>query len=192
MLTRELKRELLEIARNAIASSLQEERTPSRATARTRPSPELLQPSGAFVTLRINGELRGCIGYMESPHPLADVVADVAVKAACEDPRFPPVTAAELDGIDLEISVLSPMRPIHDINEITIGTHGVMIELGPNRGVLLPQVAVEYGWTVEQFLSALSRKAGLHKFGWMEPDARLSIFSAEVVDEEDARSENVT
>jgi len=136
----------------------------------------------------MHGELRGCIGYMESPLPLADVIADVAVKAAFEDPRFPPLTSGELDDVDLEISVISPMKPIRIKDEITIGTHGVMLERGNHRGVLLPQVAVEYGWTVEEFLAALSRKAGLHKFAWREPDTRLSVFSAEIIEEDEVRS----
>ncbi len=189
MLTHELKRELLGIARSSIAAALQQRPTRSTTPRESETSRELLQPSGAFVTIRINGDLRGCIGYMEPVLPLAEVVAEVAVKAALDDPRFPPLTREEFDRADLEISVLSQLRRVHAIEEVIVGTHGLMLEMGFGKGVLLPQVATEYGWNAEEFLEAVSRKSGLHKLAWKEPDARISVFTAEVIDEKEVLRE---
>lgn len=189
MLTHEQRRELLRIARSSIAASLQQ----SGHTAGDpdiHPSKELLKPRGAFVTIRINRELRGCIGYMESLLPLAEVVAEVAVKAALDDPRFPPMQTSELEHATLEISVLSPMRRISNKDEIRVGEHGLMLEHGFGKGVLLPQVATEYGWNAEEFLEAVCRKSGLHKWAWKDPGARISVFSAEVIDEEEVLREH--
>lgn len=180
MLTPEEKRELLKIARDAISCLLRGKEFP-------RPTPKqggLSQPSGAFVTIRIGHDLRGCIGYIESAEPLANVVAEVAVKAACEDPRFPPLTPAEYDRISLEVSVLTPLRAISDISDIRVGEHGLLLELGYRRGLLLPQVATEYGWNREEFLNSVSRKAGLPRNAWRDPNATIYIFGAEVVEEE--------
>ena len=188
MLTHALKHELLGIARSSIAAALQQglfRRNTSPVSSR-----ELQQQCGAFVTIRIDHELRGCIGYMESPLPLAEAVAEVAVKAALDDPRFPPLTLAELDRATLEISILSPLHRIHSKDGVKVGEHGVMLELGSNKGVLLPQVATEYGWDAEQFLEGLCRKSGLHRMAWKDPDARISVFTAEVIDEESVLREH--
>jgi len=190
MLTHESKRELLGIARSSIAAALQQKPARTKGAQETHPSPELLQPRGAFVTIRIDRELRGCIGYMESLLPLAEVVAEVAAKAALDDPRFPPLTLSELDRANLEISVLSPLHRIHNKDDVQVGTHGLMLELGFSRGVLLPQVATEYGWNAEQFLEAVCRKSGLHSLAWREPDAKVSTFSAEVIGEEEILREH--
>ena len=181
MLTPEEKRELLRIAREAIAAALQGKSQRRGST----PSGGLASPSGAFVTLRLGHELRGCIGYIESAEPVADVVAEVAVRAAFEDPRFPPVTPAEFRKISLEVSVLSPMRRVGDISEIEVGVHGLVIERGGRRGLLLPQVAVEFGWDRMEFLANVCRKAGLPREAWMGPGAALYVFSAELAAEED-------
>ena len=185
MLTHELKRELLGIARSSIAAALRQRPARTSDVLATPPSQELLEPRGAFVTIRIDGDLRGCIGYMEPVLPLAEVVAEVAMKAALDDPRFPPLTTHELERADLEISILSPLRHIRGKEEVVVGTHGLMLEMGFGKGVLLPQVAVEYGWDAEEFLEAVSRKSGLHKLAWKEPDARISVFTAEVIDEKE-------
>jgi AmmeMemoRadiSam system protein A len=169
---------LLGIARSSIAAALIHKPAPQH-----RPSEELLAQGGAFVTIRINGELRGCIGFLEATMPLALVVGEAGVKAALEDPRFPPMSQEELAEAVLEISVLNPMRIVHDISDVRVGEHGVMLEHGPYRGVLLPQVATEFGWNNEEFLDAVSRKAGLNVGAWREPGARISVFSAEVFDE---------
>jgi AmmeMemoRadiSam system protein A len=127
---------------------------------------------------------------MESLSPLADVVAEVAAKAALDDPRFPPLDVRELDQATLEISILSPMRQISSKDEIHVGEHGLMLELGFNKGVLLPQVATEYGWNAEEFLEAVCRKSGLHRFAWKDPEAKISVFAAEVIDEEEVLREH--
>ncbi len=185
MLTHEERRELLRIARSSIAAALQAQSDQATGDLDIHPSKELLKPRGAFVTIRIDRELRGCIGYMESLLPLAEVVAEVAVKAAIDDPRFPALQTPELERATLEISVLSPMRRISSKDEIRVGEHGLMLEHGFGRGVLLPQVATEYGWNAEEFLEAVCRKSGLHRWAWKDPGSRISVFSAEVIDEEE-------
>jgi hypothetical protein len=190
MVTPEEGRELLEIARESIANALALGRTEARwemgQRLRSRDwTGRLAQPSGAFVTIRERGELRGCIGYIESPLPLARVVAEVAAKAATEDPRFPPMTQSDLARATLEVSILTPLRRITDIAEITVGTHGLLMELGRHRGLLLPQVASEYGWDRETFLASTARKAGLPGAAWKDPEASLYIFSADIVSEEE-------
>jgi AmmeMemoRadiSam system protein A len=138
----------------------------------------LSRPSPAFVTLRCGDELRGCIGHLEADRPLADVVARAAVAAATEDPRFPPVTAAELDELAVEISVLGPMQLVSDPMTIEVGRHGLVVHAGARRGLLLPQVASEWGWDRETFLEQLCVKAGLPRGAWRT--AELFIFEAEV------------
>jgi AmmeMemoRadiSam system protein A len=149
---------------------------------RTRvPFPALERPSGAFVTLRENGELRGCVGYIDAVKPLLTTVEEASIRAAFEDPRFEPLRPAELARLELEVSVLSPLRRITDASEIDIGTHGIVVETRTVRGVLLPQVAVECGWDRATFLAQTFRKAGL------APGRRtavtISVFTAEVFGE---------
>jgi AmmeMemoRadiSam system protein A len=148
------------------------------------PETQVDQTGGAFVTLRIGGELRGCIGYIEYPGPVRTAVEDVARKAAFGDPRFDPLGPDELDQVQIEISVLTPMRRITSPGEITIGTDGLVIQYRGRRGLLLPQVATEYGWDVEEFLENTCLKAGLPSGAWREPAAELEAFSAEVFSEE--------
>jgi AmmeMemoRadiSam system protein A len=145
---------------------------------------ELLEPCGAFVTLKKEGQLRGCIGYIEAVKPLWETIVDCTISSASRDPRFAPVAADELAGIQMEISVLSPLREIDDFEEIQVGTHGLLITKGMYRGLLLPQVATEYGWDRRQFLEHTCHKAGLPSHAWRE-GARISIFSADVFSEED-------
>ncbi len=191
MLTEEERRQVVTIARDAIVHALGGARsTDHRAVpseAREEPHTGALAfPGGAFVTIRIARELRGCIGYIESPLPLAEVIAEVAVKAATEDPRFPPLDQSELARATLEVSVLSPLVRVRDITEIIVGTHGLLIELGRARGLLLPQVATEYGWGRETFLAHTSRKAGLPADAWKDPGAIIYSFTAEVIQEPDS------
>jgi AmmeMemoRadiSam system protein A len=181
MLTPEEKRELLAIARECIAGALEGTTAPTR----TPQSPGLLRQSGAFVTIRIDHSLRGCIGYIESVRPLAEVVCEAARKAALEDPRFPPLTPSEFEQITLEISILSPLQLVTDIEEVQVGAHGLVLELGSRRGLLLPQVALEYQWDREAFLDATAKKAGLYKNAWREPEARIYTFTAEIIQEAD-------
>ena len=137
---------------------------------------------GAFVTLTKSGQLRGCIGNIVGTKPLITTVAEMARAAALEDPRFPRVTPAELPSLDFEISVLTPIRKVNDISEIKVGRDGIMISRGFNRGLLLPQVATEYGWDLDMFLEHTCIKAGLPRDAWKQKGTVIEAFSAEVFD----------
>ncbi len=179
MLHQEEQRELLSIAREAIRCAL-------RGVPLIRVTPvhaALQKPSGAFVTIYVDDHLRGCIGYVEPVFPLADVVAEVATKAAAHDVRFVPLEAAELDHASISISVLTLPRRIQSFDEIQVGLHGLIIENGIHKGLLLPQVAVEHHWGRDAFLDAVALKAGLHAGAWRDPESVISIFSAEVFDD---------
>jgi AmmeMemoRadiSam system protein A len=173
------KRELLVIARASIGSALNDSPLPQRPHVEK----QLREPAGAFVTLHLHGELRGCIGYIEPRFPLHKTIEEAAQKAAFEDPRFLPLSSKELDEIEIEISVLSPLRKISDINEIEVGKHGLVVDAGYTRGLLLPQVATEYGWKRDQFLSHTCRKAGLPADAWKGKGVTISIFSSDVFSE---------
>jgi len=144
---------------------------------------------GAFVTIHRRGQLRGCIGNFFSETPLVRTVEEMAVAAATQDPRFPPLGRAELEDIDLEISVLSPLRPIAAVDEIQVGRHGVYIVSPRGRGVLLPQVATEQGWDRDTFLDHTCLKAGLRPGCWRDPDVQILIFSAQIFGENDPPQE---
>lgn len=146
-------------------------------------SPALLQDRGAFVTIRKNGELRGCIGYTAPVKPLYLAVRDVAAMAAVRDSRFPPVRTGELGELKYEVSVLSPFRHLRDINQIQIGQHGLLIRKGNYEGILLPQVPVEERWDRKTFLREIALKAGLPPTAWQDEDADLFTFSALVFEE---------
>jgi AmmeMemoRadiSam system protein A len=135
------------------------------------------------VTLKLNGELRGCIGRIGACQPLLETVKDVAVSSAFDDPRFPPLSPDEWPQVRIEISVLSPFERITDLQRITVGVHGLMVRNGHRSGLLLPQVATEQGWDREAFLSHSCRKAGLPADAWRSPDTRIEIFSATVFHE---------
>jgi hypothetical protein len=155
-------------------------------------TPALLQKHGVFVTLRRQGELRGCIGYTANEVPLVQAVEENAINAATRDHRFSPITREELGETTIEISALTPgdspetpFKKVNDIREIVIGRDGLYIEWPPMRGgILLPQVAVEQGWGVQQFLSAVCRKAGYPDGAWEKPGCDLWRFSAQVFSEE--------
>ncbi|MDD2706398.1 MAG: AmmeMemoRadiSam system protein B [Verrucomicrobiae bacterium] len=143
--------------------------------------PALEKGGGAFVTLKKRGELRGCIGRFASPEPLYKVIIEMAISAATQDHRFPPVTAGELNDLRYEISVLSPLRRIKDWHEIRLGKHGVQVAKGFRSGVFLPQVATETGWDLETFMGTLcEQKAGLSRDAWKTPDVQLYVFTAQV------------
>lgn len=176
-LTDEERRELLGIARRAVTGWLCEGKVPEE-----RPeSDRLLAPGAAFVTLVRRGRLRGCIGYTEARASLYRTVQECAVAAATEDPRFSPVTAREAETTRFEISVLSPLVPV-SAEDVVVGVHGLMIRKGRNRGLLLPQVADEYGWDRTTFLDQLCAKADLPPDAWKE-GATLYSFTAEVFGE---------
>ena len=158
----------------------------ARAAGKTVQSVELptvTAKAGAFVSLHRQGRLRGCIGSFDTSRPVCEVVGEMAVAASQRDPRFNPVTVDELDDLDIEISVLSPREPAGKIEEIEIGIHGLYITSGYRSGVLLPQVAVQYGWNREEFLANVCRKAGLDSDAWKDPGTRIEIFTAEVFGE---------
>ncbi len=171
---------LLYIARESIASAL--EGRPPRLPAEL--PPKLHEPYGAFVTLHKYGELRGCIGTFHADGPLWKVVFEMARSAAFNDPRFPPLSPEELDEIEIEISVLSPMWRASP-EEVEVGVHGIYIVRGLNRGVLLPQVAVEFGWDRETFLDHTCLKAGLPPGCWRDPETEIYLFTAEIFSEKD-------
>jgi len=136
------KKRLLELARASIRAHLKGESLPSLAGA----SPMLCEPRGVFVSLHRQGRLRGCIGYLEAVKPLGQSVMEMAAAAAFHDPRFRPLGEEELADLDVEISVLTPMQRVEKVETIEVGKHGLYIEKGRCRGLLLPQVAVEYRW----------------------------------------------
>lgn len=181
-LTSAEKQALLGIAREAILARLNG-RKPAAVNENIL-TPRLREPLGAFVTLTKEGDLRGCIGRFTSPDPLWKVVAAMATEAAFGDPRFPALTSAEYPSVRLEISVLGPMKKVSDINEIKIGKHGIYLKKGYHSGTLLPQVAQERGWSVEQFLGYCARdKAGIGWDGWRERDTEIYVYEALVFGE---------
>jgi AmmeMemoRadiSam system protein A len=146
----------------------------------------LLRPAGVFVTLHCHGELRGCIGHIEASEPLGRLVARCAVAAGTSDLRFPAVTPAELAHLDIELSILGPLESISTLDHIEIGRHGLLVELGSRRGLLLPQVATEWKWNKETFVAETCRKAGLPPDAW-KTGAQIWRFGAEVFGEETVR-----
>ena len=174
------KKELLKIARGTIEAFVKTGKAPDVTTKDVR----LNEIEGAFVTIRKHGALRGCIGNIIGQQSLVETVHDMAVAASSQDPRFSPVTPAELKDIDVEISVLSKPRKVKDASEIVLGKHGVIVSSGNRQGVFLPQVADETGWSKEEFLSELcSQKAGLPPDAWKDPNVSLYVFTADVFSE---------
>ncbi len=170
---------LLRTARTAIEDVLQgAESSPPRTN-----DPSLLAHCGAFVTLHVDDELRGCIGYIETEDALIDTVHEAALRAAFDDVRFAPLTRGEMEHLAIEISILSPLREITDISEIRVGEHGLLIQHGYARGLLLPQVPVEHGWDRETFLTQTCRKASLPPDAWKTPGVHIFLFTAEVFHE---------
>ena len=168
---------LLSVARQAIDAALEKRAFyPEALTAR------VAEPRGVFTTLHLGEELRGCVGQIVATEPLVRAVAQTAVSAAFNDPRFPPLAAAELPLVRIELSVLSPLEPIRP-EQIEIGRHGLFVMLGERRGLLLPQVAGEYGWDAATFLAQTCRKAGLPPDAWSMPGAQLFGFTAELFGE---------
>jgi AmmeMemoRadiSam system protein A len=178
--TNEEKKQLFVIAKGSIQSMLNHN---SKFEIDENSMPEnLKKPMGAFVTLKINGTLRGCIGRFISSEPLFKVVQESAVSSAFEDPRFSPLTKNEYKNTDIEITVIGTLKRISNINEIVLGKHGIYIKKDNRSGTMLPQVATENGWTVEEFLGFTSRdKAGLGWDGWK--DAEIFIYEGVVLEE---------
>lgn len=180
-LSKEAEKELLGIARKTLDIYFETGKTPDFKVE----NEVLSQHFGAFVTLKVNHELRGCIGEVEAAEPLYKVVSRMALASALNDPRFNPLRPEELGRVTIEISVLSPFEKIGSIGEIEVGRHGLFVRRGPWSGLLLPQVAVEYNWTKEEFLQQTCLKAGLEPDAWKEEDCEIYRFSAQVFREKD-------
>jgi AmmeMemoRadiSam system protein A len=169
---------LLRLARAAVEASVRGQ------VLRPPPdSPIYARRAGAFVTLTLDRALRGCIGYPGRDLTLADVVAQCSEGACLRDPRFPAVEPEELSRLRIELSVLGELEWVSDVGRIEVGRHGLVIEEGERRGLLLPQVPIEHGWSRETFLAQLSLKAGLNRDAWRGVSARLFMFEAEVFGE---------
>ena len=173
------KKQLLGLARSVIRLRLGQE-----DNFELLADPLFDQPRGVFVTLHSKDRLRGCIGYIEAIEPLSKAVVRMAGQAAFADPRFPPLRFDELESLEIEISVLSPLTPIA-AGDVLPGVHGVVIEASGQRGVFLPQVATEQGWDRETLLDELCQKAGLKPGLWQHPNTTLFAFTAEVFGERD-------
>jgi AmmeMemoRadiSam system protein A len=179
------KSTLLTLARKTLEARLADEPTPSFEIS----GGGLVEPKGAFVSLHRGEELRGCIGQLYSDRELFRIVQHCAISAALEDPRFLAVTQDELDDLSIEISVLSPFHRIQNIEEIEVGKHGLYMVQGNFRGLLLPQVATQYGWDRIAFLKQTCRKSGLPESAWRDPHTAIYIFEAEVFSESDSPEE---
>jgi hypothetical protein len=183
LLAGEEQAELLRIARATVEAAVRGNEIPKVSPASAR----LNEPRGVFVTLHEHGELRGCIGLIEGIKPVAQAVREMAVAAATEDYRFPPVKPAELDKIDIEITVLTPLeRTSEPLEDIELGRHGIVVKQGPRQGVFLPQVATETGWDKETFLSqCCAGKAGLPPDAWKSRDCEVYIFEGQIFGEKE-------
>ncbi len=180
-LDKSARQKILNLARRTIAAHLEGRPEPPLEAAEKA----LGQNQGAFVTLHRQEALRGCIGQFEGQGALARTIQDMALSAAFRDPRFSPLSSfEELEECDIEVSVLSPLKESRP-EEVEVGRHGVYIVKGFNRGVLLPQVAVEQGWDREAFLDHTCLKAGLSPGCWRDPEAQILTFEAEVFGEKD-------
>jgi AmmeMemoRadiSam system protein A len=174
-LTRDERATLLKLARATIEAHLEGRALP----VLDEPAGALDEHRGAFVTLTVDNQLRGCIGHVEGIEPLWRSVRENAISAATRDPRFPPVGADELSDVEIEVSVLSVLELLADPHRITVGRHGLLIECGHRRGLLLPQVAESRGWDVATFLEHTCRKAGLGPECWRSREASVYAFTAE-------------
>jgi len=179
-LENEEKIALLKLARKTIQNIL-ENKKPPRTEYKF---PLFKEKRGAFVTLHKNKMLRGCIGYIFGLKPLEDTIIEMAQAAAFHDHRFPPLAKDELPDLEIEISVLTPVREIDNVDEIEVGKHGIIIERGSYSGLLLPQVATEYGWDRKTFLEHTCQKAGLPQDAWKQEGTKIKIFSADIFHEE--------
>ena len=186
-LSPETRRALLQLARRSIETAFSNEPEPRLSSDRAE---SFGQPRALFVTLRKGGDLRGCIGTLAPEGDLGRTVPAFARRAAFDDPRFPPLSLQELAACDIEISVLTPPQRVSDPSEIEVGRDGLILECRGRSGLLLPQVATEWGFDREQFLGETARKAGLHPDGWRDPSAKIWRFQAEVFAEDDERPEN--
>ena len=193
VITDEEKKALLALARETIAAKLEGRKPQYRLGSSVEKAIEegtsaLTKPCGAFVTLHTRGgadrkNLRGCIGRMSASGPLEKTVCSMAIEAAFGDPRFPPLDASEFPDIDIEISALSPMERCDDPRSVKVGVHGLYLMHRGRAGVLLPQVPVEQGWDLDEYLDYICVKAGLPPHSYNAPGAELYTFTATVFGE---------
>jgi AmmeMemoRadiSam system protein A len=182
-LTSDARRALLGLARGTLEAHFRGEPPPRLSSDR---SDTFGQARGLFVTLRRGEDLRGCIGTVAARGEITRIVSEYALRAALEDPRFPPLSAEELAGLTIEISVLGAPREIAGPEDVAIGRDGLIVEAGGRRGLLLPQVATEWGFDAATFVAEVCRKAGLPPDAWRAEGTRLWAFGAEVFGEDDA------
>ena len=182
-LTAKGKKSLLDIVKTAIAAKVNNKEMPELSVD----SETLKEKRGAFVTLKKHGHLRGCIGYIKPVKALGETVQEMAIAAAFHDPRFPSLKRDEVQDLTFEISVLSPLKRMKDIDEIEIGKHGLYVVRGYQSGLLLPQVAIEYKWDRETFLQETCYKAGLPPQAWRDQETEIYIFSADYFGDTDGR-----
>jgi AmmeMemoRadiSam system protein A len=168
---------LLSLARRAIESRVRREPPPPPERGGA-----FDLASGAFVTIHCHGDLRGCLGRLDPDEPLGSTIAQLAASVTDSDPRFDPVRPSELDALEVEISVLTPEREVTSAADVIVGRHGVIVEDGGRRGLLLPQVATAYRWDAATFVSQTCVKAGLPADAWRR-GARVLVFEAEVFGE---------
>ncbi len=176
-LTEQEKSYLKDLARKSIEAALAND---SAWSPLEPPTDKMRERYGAFVTLTIDGQLRGCIGHIVCDHPLYATIAEMARAAAFNDPRFPPLTRAEFEKVHLEISILSPIERCPDPSLVEVGRHGLIVRRGHRQGLLLPQVPVEWKWDKETFKAQTCCKAGLPPDAWKHPDTDMYWFEAEV------------
>jgi len=188
-LSKEVKNILLRAARDAIKSLFGESIPPKIDYTRY---PELSEKNtGAFVTLTMHNQLRGCIGYLDSPNQsIFDTICEAAKHAAINDPRFHPLSERELPDINIEISILSPFSQIKEYEEIELGVHGLLLDEEGIRALLLPQVATENNFNLQQFLKAICQKAGIDSYSWQKRKLNLKVFTALVFSETEKRKES--
>ncbi|GFM32768.1 AmmeMemoRadiSam system protein A [Desulfovibrio subterraneus] len=179
-LTEDEKSYLLALVRQSIRHSFGDVSGDAESVASVPSSATLNMPLGAFVTLKKQGMLRGCIGSVVSDIPLHETIARMAQAAAFEDPRFPPLIAGELAELEVDISVLGPVTPCDDVRKIEVGRHGLIVRRGMQSGLLLPQVPVEWGWDRDTFLAQTCRKAGLAEDAWKQEGTQILWFEAVV------------
>ena len=177
-LTEDEQRTCLRLARQAIEHFF---KTGDLLRPPVKPGP-LKEKRGAFVTLNVDGDLRGCIGYPLPVKPLDETIVEMAVAAASRDTRFEPLEPGEMDRLRIDISVLGLPEPVQDPREVEVGRHGIIISKGYDKGLLLPQVPVEHGWDRETFLRHGCLKAGLSPDDWKK-GARIEVFTAQVFSE---------
>jgi AmmeMemoRadiSam system protein A len=184
-LTVEQQKNVLSLARITIKNALDRLPTPDPGKMPEFADEIFKKKFGAFVTLHIEGKLRGCIGYIVGMKPIPQTIIEMAIASAFKDPRFPPLRKEEFGRIDIEISVLTPIEPVSNAGEIQVGRDGLIISNGYRQGLLLPQVATEYKWSREEFLEHTCYKAGLPGDAWKWKDTKIEKFSAQVFGEKE-------